>query len=69
MKDGENMMVNNANRSEFVDKYVDFVMNTSIKRQFGAFKRGFYHVCGGNALSVSTNIFFCLVTVISLLMK
>lgn len=60
MKDGENMMVNNANRSEFVDKYVDFVMNTSIKRQFGAFKRGFYQVCGGNALSVSTNISFCL---------
>ncbi|KAJ2958616.1 hypothetical protein NQZ79_g5793 [Umbelopsis isabellina] len=52
IQDGENIMVNNLNRQDFVDRYIDFVMNSSIKRQFGAFKRGFYHVCGGNALSL-----------------
>ncbi|CAM0135849.1 unnamed protein product [Umbelopsis sp. WA50703] len=52
IQDGENIMVNNSNRQDFVERYVDFVMNSSIKRQFGAFKRGFYHVCGGNALSL-----------------
>ncbi len=31
---------------------VDWVLNRSIERQFEAFKAGFYHVCGGNALSL-----------------
>ncbi|KAG0192105.1 putative E3 ubiquitin-protein ligase [Apophysomyces sp. BC1034] len=51
-KDGASKMVTNENRKEFVDLYVDYVLNTSVERQFGAFKRGFYHVCGGNALSL-----------------
>ncbi|KAI9319384.1 hypothetical protein BX666DRAFT_2025682 [Dichotomocladium elegans] len=49
---GANKMVTNENRQEFVNLYVDFVLNTSVERQFGAFRRGFYHVCGGNALSL-----------------
>lgn len=56
--DGANRMVTNENRQEFVDRYVDFVLNASVERQFGAFRRGFYHVCGGNALSVSEMLFF-----------
>lgn len=50
---GANIMVTNENRQAFVDLYVDYVLNKSIEKQFGAFRQGFYHVCGGNALSVS----------------
>jgi hypothetical protein len=39
-------------QSEYVSKYVNFVLTVSIAEQFDSFKRGFYHVCGGNALSV-----------------
>ncbi|ORZ03377.1 hypothetical protein BCR43DRAFT_431240 [Syncephalastrum racemosum] len=49
---GQNTMVTNDNREEFVERYLDYVLGTSIERQFGAFRRGFYHVCGGNALSL-----------------
>ncbi|KAF7726268.1 putative E3 ubiquitin-protein ligase [Apophysomyces ossiformis] len=52
MENGATTMVNNENRKEFVKLYVDYVLNKSVERQFGAFKRGFYHVCGGNALSL-----------------
>ena len=49
---GENQMVTNENRQMFVELYVNHVLNSSVERQFGEFKRGFYHVCGGNALSL-----------------
>ncbi|KAI7901092.1 uncharacterized protein BX663DRAFT_544279 [Cokeromyces recurvatus] len=49
---GDQVMVTQKNKQEFVSLYVDFLLNKSIKRQFGAFKRGFYLVCGGNALSL-----------------
>ncbi|KAG2197883.1 hypothetical protein INT47_003552 [Mucor saturninus] len=49
---GEKRMVTQDNRHEFVALYVDFILNQSVERQFGAFQRGFYHVCGGNALSL-----------------
>lgn len=60
IENGENIPVTNENRQgiceiftlEFVDKYVDFILNKSIEQQFEPFKRGFYTVCGGNALSV-----------------
>ncbi|KAI9281585.1 hypothetical protein BY458DRAFT_499033 [Sporodiniella umbellata] len=49
---GENVVVTEENREQFVSLYAEFLLNTSVERQFGAFKRGFYHVCGGNALSL-----------------
>ncbi|KAI8087920.1 uncharacterized protein B0P05DRAFT_635143 [Gilbertella persicaria] len=49
---GEQVMVDQQNRQDFVSLYVDFILNKSVERQFGAFKRGFYYVCGGNALSL-----------------
>ncbi|CAO3587479.1 unnamed protein product [Absidia cylindrospora] len=52
LPDGENVMVNNNNRAHYVDLYVDYVLNKTVERQFGAFQRGFYHMCGGNALSL-----------------
>jgi E3 ubiquitin-protein ligase HECTD2 len=49
---GENRPVTNANRREFVDLYLKHILDTTITRQFEPFKRGFYTVCGGNALSL-----------------
>jgi E3 ubiquitin-protein ligase HECTD2 len=50
--DGAKRPVTNANRREFVDLYVRYVLDTAVTRQYEPFKRGFYTVCGGNALSL-----------------
>lgn len=49
---GENTPVTNTNRREFVDLYVRYLLDTAVTRQFEPFKRGFFSVCGGNALSL-----------------
>lgn len=49
---GEKKTVTNSNRREFVDLYVRYLLDTSVSRQFEPFKRGFFTVCGGNALSL-----------------
>ncbi|KAK9244908.1 hypothetical protein V1506DRAFT_577719 [Lipomyces tetrasporus] len=49
---GENKPVTNANRQDFVNKYIQFIFDVSVARQFQPFKRGFYHVIGGNALTL-----------------
>lgn len=49
---GEKMPVTNSNRREFVDLYVRYLLDTAVTRQFEPFKRGFFRVCGGNALSL-----------------
>ncbi|KAL8983135.1 MAG: hypothetical protein Q9205_002538 [Flavoplaca limonia] len=50
--DGEGRAVTNNNRGEFVELYVRYLLDTSVSRQFEPFKRGFFSVCGGNALSL-----------------
>ncbi|MCJ1476555.1 putative E3 ubiquitin-protein ligase [Lambiella insularis] len=49
---GETRPVTNNNRQEFVDLYVRYLLDTAVARQFEPFKRGFFAVCGGNALSL-----------------
>lgn len=49
---GQKRAVNNSNRKEFVDLYVHYLLDTSVTRQYEPFKRGFFTVCGGNALSL-----------------
>lgn len=49
---GETKPVTNTNRREFVDLYVHYMLDTAVARQYEPFKRGFYTVCGGNALSL-----------------
>lgn len=49
---GESKPVTNANRREFVDLYIHYLLDTAVARQFEPFKRGFFIVCGGNALSL-----------------
>ena len=49
---GENRPVTNTNRREFVDLYIQYQLDTAVTRQYEPFKRGFFTVCGGNALSL-----------------
>ncbi|KAF6826726.1 ubiquitin-protein ligase [Colletotrichum musicola] len=49
---GERKPVTNANKWEYVSLYVRYLLETAVTRQFEPFKRGFYTVCGGNALSL-----------------
>jgi len=39
--DGSQVMVNRTNVQEFADSYAAFLLNVSVERQFGAFRRGF----------------------------
>lgn len=50
--DGENRPVTNKNRREFVELYIHYLLDTAVARQYEPFKRGFFTVCGGNALSL-----------------
>ncbi|XP_048052221.1 probable E3 ubiquitin-protein ligase HERC4 isoform X3 [Megalobrama amblycephala] len=38
-------VVANYNRTEFVDKYVDYILNKSVEEVFEEFKRGFFNSC------------------------
>ena len=49
---GDKRPVTNTNRREFVDLYIRYLLDTSVARQYEPFKRGFFTVCGGNALSL-----------------
>ncbi|KAF2138521.1 uncharacterized protein K452DRAFT_87650 [Aplosporella prunicola CBS 121167] len=49
---GERRAVTNKNRQEFVDLYIRFMLDQQVARQFDPFRRGFFTVCGGNALSL-----------------
>ena len=49
---GEKRTVTNSNRREFVDLYIHYLMDIAVAKQYEPFKRGFFTVCGGNALSL-----------------
>ena len=49
---GERRAVTNSNRHEFVDLYIRYLLDDSVARQYEPFKRGFFTVCAGNALSL-----------------
>ncbi|XP_078532227.1 E3 ISG15--protein ligase HERC5-like isoform X2 [Lissotriton helveticus] len=42
---GSDTSVDNSNKHDFVNKYVDYVFNKSVEVVFEQFKRGFYKVC------------------------
>nr|XP_034994050.1 probable E3 ubiquitin-protein ligase HECTD2 isoform X1 [Zootoca vivipara] len=48
--DGDKIPVTNQNRKEYVQLYVDFLLNKSIYKQFAAFYYGFHSVCASYAL-------------------
>ena len=41
---GENIMIDNDNKNEYVDLYVDWYFNKSIDQYFSSFEKGFYKV-------------------------
>ncbi|XP_076981572.1 putative E3 ubiquitin-protein ligase HECTD2 isoform X3 [Tamandua tetradactyla] len=47
---GDKITVTNQNRKEYVQLYIDFLLNKSIYKQFAAFYYGFHSVCASNAL-------------------
>ncbi|KAI9724699.1 MAG: putative E3 ubiquitin-protein ligase [Chrysothrix sp. TS-e1954] len=49
---GARRPVTESNRAEFVELYVRYLLDTQVSRQYEPFKRGFFTVCGGNALSL-----------------
>ncbi|XP_065295505.1 probable E3 ubiquitin-protein ligase HERC4 isoform X2 [Dermacentor albipictus] len=51
-KGGSHIKVTRENRQEYVDLYVDFVLNTSVKHCFEAFSQGFYKVCSSKVLDL-----------------
>ncbi|XP_076346603.1 HECT and RLD domain containing E3 ubiquitin ligase 4 isoform X3 [Tachypleus tridentatus] len=50
--DGKNIPVTKENREEYVNLYVDFILNKSVSGPFLAFSRGFHKVCGGKVLGL-----------------
>lgn len=39
-------------RAEFVDLYIDFILNKSVEKQFNGFYTGFMRVCGGRVMEL-----------------
>mmetsp|Transcript_36834 Transcript_36834/g.44561 ORF Transcript_36834/g.44561 Transcript_36834/m.44561 type:complete len:286 (-) Transcript_36834:941-1798(-) len=52
IENGSEIAVTNDNRGTYVDLYTRFLLETSIERQFNAFKRGFHRLCGGPVLQL-----------------
>lgn len=51
-ENGSNIDLTNDNRKEFVQLYIDFLLNKSIYDQFKAFYSGFHSVCATNAIQL-----------------
>lgn len=49
---GKEIEVTNENKHEYVDLYVDFILNKSVEKWFNSFKKGFDKCCGGEVLSM-----------------
>jgi hypothetical protein len=62
-EDGANIAVTNSNRQEYVDLYINYVMEKSVEVQFGSFERGFRKVCGGTIIIIlfMINLNYCFV--------
>lgn len=52
-ENGRNVPVTNENKQEFVDLYVDWYLNRSIKEQFEPFYEGFYKVISKESIGVA----------------
>lgn len=49
---GADIDVTEENRRDFVDQYVNYVLNTSIKKQYDAFLEGLMMLCKGPAITL-----------------
>lgn len=50
--DGASIMVNQTNKREFVDLYIDYIFNKSCEKQFQAFSSGFRRVINSKPLEL-----------------
>ncbi|KAK9891763.1 hypothetical protein WA026_016561 [Henosepilachna vigintioctopunctata] len=50
--DGNNIPVTNSNKAEYVNLYVNYIFNESVKNQYNSFHDGFMRVCGGRVLKL-----------------
>uniref|UniRef100_A0A1Q3F9S7 Putative hect e3 ubiquitin ligase n=1 Tax=Culex tarsalis TaxID=7177 RepID=A0A1Q3F9S7_CULTA len=49
---GERIRVTQDNKQEFVQLYIDYVLNKSVEKSFSQFRVGFMRVCGGRVLKL-----------------
>lgn len=49
---GDKERVNQSNKAEFVELYIDFILNKSVETQFNGFYEGFMKVCGGHVMEL-----------------
>lgn len=49
---GSSIPVTLENKEEYVELYIDYILNKSVMNQFGAFNSGFMKVCGGRVLQL-----------------
>lgn len=47
-ENGENIPVTHENKEEYVELYVEFLLNKSVENQFKAFNQGFQKVHGSD---------------------
>ena len=53
-ENGENIMIDNKNKNEYVDLYIDWYFNKSIYEYFNSFEKGFYRVFNRNLSKILT---------------
>ena len=53
-ENGENIMIDNINKDEYVDLYLDWYFNKSIDEYFSFFEKGFYRVFNRNLSKILT---------------
>jgi ubiquitin-protein ligase E3 A len=51
-EDGDQILVTNETKQEFVELYADFLLNKSVEKQFAAFRRGFQMVTNESPLGL-----------------
>lgn len=51
--EGDKIPVTEKNREEYVELYVDWLVNESVKIQFSSFYKGFQKVVAGSLIRVS----------------
>jgi len=49
-KNGENILVDNQNKKEYIQLYQDYILNSSISKQWNPFFKGFRMVCDSDIL-------------------
>jgi ubiquitin-protein ligase E3 A len=52
LPNGKDTTVTKANKNQYLTLYVEYLLSSSIQRQFDSFKNGFFDVCSAKAISL-----------------